>query len=47
MKNELISYVIDHLKHFKCYPMEFEYKNKIYNFNQIMNILKKRKKKNI
>ena len=45
MKNELISYVIDHLKHFKCYPMEFEYKNKIYNFNQIMNILKKRKKR--
>jgi len=45
MKNELISFVIDHLKHFKCYPLEFEYKNKIYNYNKIINIIENRKNK--
>ena len=43
MKQALIKFVIDHLKHFRAYPMEFEYKNKIYNFKQIMNIIKNRK----
>lgn len=43
MKKALIDFVIDHLKHFKCYPMEFEYKNKIYNFNEIMKVIKNRK----
>ena len=45
MENELISFVIDHLKHFKCYPLEFEYKNKIYNYNEIINIIENRKNK--
>jgi hypothetical protein len=39
----LLDYVIDHLKHFKCYPMEFEYKNKVYSFNEIQELLKYRK----
>ena len=43
MKKALIDFVIDHLKHFKSYPMEFEYKNKVYNYKQIMQILKTRK----
>ena len=42
-KKALIEFVIDHLKHFKCYPMEFEYGNKVYNYKEIMEILKKRK----
>ena len=43
MKKALIKFVIDHLKHFKSYPMEFEYRNKVYNYKQIMQILKTRK----
>jgi hypothetical protein len=31
MRKELIAFVIDHLKHFRCYPVEFEYKNKVLN----------------
>ena len=43
MKQALIKVVIDHLKLFRAYPMEFEYKNKVYNFKQIMNVIKNRK----
>ena len=43
MKQALIKFVIDHLKHFRAYPMEFEYKYKVYNFKQIMNVIKNRK----
>jgi|TARA_E500000178_G_C16864829_1_gene681484 hypothetical protein len=44
MKKELIAFVIDHLRNFKAYPLEFEYKNKIYDFDEIMKIIKNRKK---
>ena len=27
---ELNSYCLDHFKHFSCYPLEFEYNDKIY-----------------
>ena len=43
MRKALIKFVIDHLKHFKAYPMEFEYNNKIYNYTTIMNTIKNRK----
>ena len=36
MKKELIKFVIDHLKTFKSYPLEFEYKNKVYDYKTIM-----------
>ena len=44
MLKALINFVIDHLKHFKSYPMEFEYRNKIYNYDQIIKIIDNRKK---
>jgi len=43
LKKALIEFVIDHLKHFRAYPMEFEYRNKVYNFKQILSIIKNRK----
>ena len=45
MKKELIKFVIDHLKNFRAYPLEFEYKNKVYNYKTILNIINKRKLK--
>jgi len=36
MKKELLKFVKDHLKHFGFYPIEFEYKNKIYNYDFII-----------
>ena len=44
MKKELIKFVIDHLKNFRAYPLEFEYKNKVYNYKTILNIINMRKK---
>ena len=43
MKKELIKFVIDHLKTFKSYPLEFEYKNKVYDYKTIMKIINNRK----
>ena len=43
LKKALLEFVIDHLKHFRAYPMEFEYRNKVYNFKQILSIIKNRK----
>jgi hypothetical protein len=43
MKQELLNFVIDHLKHFKCYPIEFEYNNKVYDYNFIIETIQKRK----
>ena len=43
MKKALIVFVIDHLKHFKCYPVEFEFEDKVIYFDEIMEILKNRK----
>ena len=43
MKKELIKFVIDHLKNFKCYPVEFEYDNKVYNFDFIIKTIRERK----
>ena len=31
---ELNAYCIDHFKHFKCYPLEFEYKDRIYKWEE-------------
>jgi hypothetical protein len=43
MKKELIKFVIDHLKTFKSYPLEFEYKNKVYDYKTIMKTINNRK----
>ena len=43
MKKELIKFVVDHLKTFKAYPLEFEYKNKVYDYKTIMQIINSRK----
>ena len=43
MKKELIKFVIDHLKTFKAYPLEFEYKNKVYDYKTIMKTINNRK----
>ena len=43
MKKELIKFVIDHLKTFKAYPLEFEYKNKVYDYKTILKIINNRK----
>ena len=43
MEKELIKFVIDHLKTFKAYPLEFEYKNKVYGYKTIMKIINNRK----
>ena len=40
---ELIKFVINHLKTFKAYPLEFEYKNKVYNYKTIIKIINNRK----
>jgi hypothetical protein len=31
---ELNKYCDDHFKHFGCYPLEFEYDNKVYTWEQ-------------
>ena len=46
MNKELIAFVIDHLKHFRCYPVEFEYNNKVYDYDFIIKTIKERKNKN-
>ena len=43
MKQALIKFVTDHLRHFKAYPMEFEYNNKVYDYKTIMKIINNRK----
>ena len=43
MKQELLNFVIDHLKNFKCYPIEFEYNNKVYDYNFIIKTIQTRK----
>ena len=43
MTRELIKFVINHLKTFKAYPLEFEYKNKVYNYKTIIKIINNRK----
>ena len=45
MTKELIVFVIDHLKHFRCYPIEFEYNNKVYHYDFIIKTIKERKNK--
>ena len=46
----LLNYVLDHIKHFRCYPFEFWYEDKnnkiterVYKFRTIMRVLKNRK----
>ena len=46
IKQELLKFVIDHLKNFKCYPIEFEYNNKIYDYDFIIKTIQERKNKN-
>jgi hypothetical protein len=46
MTKELIAFVIDHLKQFRCYPVEFEYNNKVYDYDFIIKTIKERKKRN-
>ena len=48
LKENLIDYVIDHLKYFKFYPMDFEYEDgKFIYFDEIMEIIKNRKKEGL
>ena len=37
---ELNLYCNDHYKHFGCYPLEFEFMNKIYQFNEFKDYIK-------
>ena len=37
---ELNSYCLDHFKHFSCYPLEFEYNDKIYKWEQFNKYIK-------
>jgi len=41
MKEALLVWLIDHLKYFNCLPMEFEYKGRVFNYDEILNILNK------
>jgi hypothetical protein len=43
MNKELIAFVIDHLKSFRCYPVEFEYNNKVYDYDFIIKTIRERK----
>tara|TARA_R100000664_G_C2675430_1_gene85681 strand:+ start:386 stop:541 length:156 start_codon:yes stop_codon:yes gene_type:complete len=43
IKKELIKFVIDHLKTFRAYPLDFEYKNKVYDYKTIIKIINNRK----
>ena len=36
----LNNYCEDHLKHFNCYPLKFEYENKIYKWDQFSKYIK-------
>tara|TARA_R110002167_G_scaffold3977_3_gene19027 strand:+ start:1302 stop:1451 length:150 start_codon:yes stop_codon:yes gene_type:complete len=33
---ELNAYCNDHWEHFECYPMEFEYNNKVFEFDDFI-----------
>ena len=37
---ELNNYCLDHFKHFSCYPLEFEYNDKIYKWEQFNKYIK-------
>ena len=37
---ELNLYCDDHYKHFGCYPLEFEFMDKIYQFNEFKDYIK-------
>ena len=45
MKKELLKFVIDHLKYFRSYPIEFEYNNRIYDYDFIIKTIQHRKDK--
>ena len=38
---ELNNFCSDHYKHFNCYPLEFEYQNKIYKWNEFNKYIKR------
>jgi len=37
---ELNDYCSDHFKHYKCYPLEFEYKDRVYKWNEFKKYIK-------
>ena len=37
---ELNLYCNDHYKHFGCYPLEFEFMDKVYQFNEFKDYIK-------
>ena len=37
----------DHYKYFNCYPLEFEYKNKIYKWYEFKKYIDRSKEKNV
>ena len=41
LEKAIIEFAKDHYKYFKCYPLEFEYQNKIYDHKFILEIIKK------
>lgn len=45
IKSELLKFAKDHYKHFKFYPMEFEYENQIYDQDFILKTIKEGERK--
>ena len=39
MKLALLEYIIDHVYHFECMPLEFEYNDTVYDFDQYCDYL--------
>ena len=37
--SELVSFAADHVQHFDALPLEFEFKDKVYDFDQCLNLL--------
>ena len=45
IKSELLKFAKDHYKHFKFYPIEFEYENQIYDQDFILKTIKEGERK--
>jgi len=45
--DDLLNYVIDHIKHFRAYPYEFWFNDRVYKFKTYMKVLKTRKERRV
>jgi hypothetical protein len=45
--DDLLNYVIDHIKHFRAYPYEFWFNDRVYKFKTYMKVLKNRKERRV